>query len=421
MGDAAVIGAGVLGLAVAQRLRERGEHVTVFESAAQPGGRTTSWTLGDPMWDRHHHVILPTDSRTMVLLRSLGLDREIRWSPASWGFYGGPQLGLRPLSTARDLLRLPMLGALDKVRVAATTLSGSRRATNEALEGRSARAWLLGRDGRRTFERLWRPLLEARLGGDWRYASASFVAASMGRVHAMRRAGRVGLPAGGYGRLFDRFASSISDAGVKIDYGRPVVRIRPTGRGLEVYLDDGVATFDRVVVTTSAPLAADMCPEVSPGELERLRSVRYVGAVTASLVLPRRLSPYFQTMVGDDSTAPLGSIVETTPFGDRQDAVVHLSAYAPADDPLFDEPDAAVMARLLDHLRVIHPHFDDGEVVGSRVARARHALAVPTLDYSRSMPRTTTTIPGLQLIGSANLPTGSANLNAVLGLLEELR
>ena len=37
------------------------------------------------------------------------------------------------------------------------------------------------------------------------------------------------------------------------------------------------------------------------------------------------------------------------------------------------------------------------------------------------MPRTTTTIPGLQLIGSANLATGSADVNATLGLLEELR
>ena len=149
----------------------------------------------------------------------------------------------------------------------------------------------------------------------------------VGSTRCDERAGSGSRP-GGYGRLFDRFASSIGDAGVKIDYGTPVVSVRPTGRGLEVDLDDGVATFDRVVVTTSAPRAADLCPEASPVELERLRSVRYVGVVTASLVLPRRLSPFFQTLVGD-STAPLGSIVETTPLGDRQDAVVHLSAYAP--------------------------------------------------------------------------------------------
>ena len=58
MGDAAVIGAGVVGLAVAQRLRERGEVVTVFEAAGEPDGRTGPWTLGDPVWDRHQ----PTSS-----------------------------------------------------------------------------------------------------------------------------------------------------------------------------------------------------------------------------------------------------------------------------------------------------------------------------------------------------------------------
>jgi hypothetical protein len=37
------------------------------------------------------------------------------------------------------------------------------------------------------------------------------------------------------------------------------------------------------------------------------------------------------------------------------------------------------------------------------------------------MPRTTTSIPGLQTIGSANLPFENFNVNDSLGLLQELR
>jgi hypothetical protein len=37
------------------------------------------------------------------------------------------------------------------------------------------------------------------------------------------------------------------------------------------------------------------------------------------------------------------------------------------------------------------------------------------------MPSTTTSIPGLQLIGSANLPFATLNVNDTLSLVEKLR
>jgi hypothetical protein len=37
------------------------------------------------------------------------------------------------------------------------------------------------------------------------------------------------------------------------------------------------------------------------------------------------------------------------------------------------------------------------------------------------MPPTTTSVPGLQLIGSANLPFATLNVNDLLTLLQELR
>ncbi|HWC69399.1 MAG TPA: FAD-dependent oxidoreductase, partial [Acidimicrobiales bacterium] len=64
MVTSAVIGGGVLGLAVAARLRERGQEVTVFEAAPQLGGLAGAWQVGDVVWDRHYHVTLASDART---------------------------------------------------------------------------------------------------------------------------------------------------------------------------------------------------------------------------------------------------------------------------------------------------------------------------------------------------------------------
>lgn len=420
MADAAVIGAGLLGLAVAQRLRERGDDVTVFEAAPHPGGLAAAWEQGDLTWDRHYHVILPTDSRTMVLLRSLDLDREVRWSAARWGIYLGPGTGLRPFTTTRDLIGLPMLTRLDRTRIAVAGLTAARRGGWESMEERSARAWLVRRSGRRAFDGFWRPLLEAKLGTEWPHASAAFVAASMRRAYVSRQVDRIGVLRGGYRCLLDRLVESLSDSGVKVEIGAPVRSVVPAAGGLDVRLDDASATFDRVVVTTAAPLAATMCPALSDRELERLRAVRYIGVVCPSLLLPYRLSPYLQTYVGD-RTSPFSTIVETSPFADGRRSVVYLPAYAPAGDPLFELPDDEVRDRFVDHLRTIHPGLRVGDVEACRISRVRQVFAIPTVGYSRTMPRTTTTIPGLQTIGSANLPFVNFNVNDALGLLQELR
>ena len=52
-------------------------------------------------------------------------------------------------------------------------------------------------------------------------------------------------------------------------------------------------------MTTSAPLAAELCPGSRTAEHERLRAVRYVGVVCASFLVSRTALPYFMTYVAD--------------------------------------------------------------------------------------------------------------------------
>ncbi len=81
----------------------------------------------------------------------------------------------------------------------------------------------------------------------------------------------------------------------------------------------------------------------------------------------------------------------------------------------------AVQAEFLPYLQALHPQVRAEDVAAFRVSRVRRVFAVPTLGYSASMPPTTTSIPGLQLIGSANLPFATLNVNDTLSLVEKLR
>ena len=437
MADSAVIGAGVLGLAIAHRLKARGDNVTVFEASPNLGGLASAWQLGDVTWDRHYHVTLASDANTRAMLRAIGLEDELTWVQTQSGFYAGPEVGLRPFSDAVDFLRLPTLNLVDKGRLGATILAGARQPDGEKMEQIPVQDWLTKWSGKRTFERFWLPLLRAKLGDEWRYASAAFIWATIQRLYAARRSGlkveQFGyVQGGGYARIFDVFERHLTSAGVKINAGVAVREVRQVpeaeggdgGHRLELLMDDGAATFDNVVVTTASTLAADLCPGLTDAEQERLRAVRYMGVICASLLLPEKLSPYYLTYLTDPAS-PFTAVVEMTSFVDPAEVggwtLVYLPKYTPPDDPLFDADDAAVQAEFLPYLQGLHPHVRTEDVAAFRVSRVRRVFAVPTLGYSASMPPTTTSIPGLQLIGSANLPFATLNVNDTLSLVEKLR
>ncbi len=68
-----IIGGGLMGLALAERLGSAGHRVTVYERAEQPGGLATWHDFGPFTWDRFYHVILPSDTALVEFIRRIGL------------------------------------------------------------------------------------------------------------------------------------------------------------------------------------------------------------------------------------------------------------------------------------------------------------------------------------------------------------
>ena len=95
-----IIGGGLMGLALADRLGSAGHRVTVYERAVQPGGLATWHDFGAFTWDRFYHVILPTDSALVEFMRRIGLGDRLRWRPTQTGFY--VDRAFHPLSSGLD-------------------------------------------------------------------------------------------------------------------------------------------------------------------------------------------------------------------------------------------------------------------------------------------------------------------------------
>ncbi|MBD5636110.1 MAG: NAD(P)/FAD-dependent oxidoreductase [Candidatus Eremiobacteraeota bacterium] len=425
----AVIGGGLLGMTLALRLAQRGSAVSLFESEAELGGLAAPWTFGGVTWDRHYHVTLYSDAHLRSLLRDLDLEAGMSWTSVGTGFFTDGRF--YPMNGALDFLRFPALGSIDKLRLALTIALGSRITDPIPLENVTVEAWLTKWSGRRTFERIWRPLLRAKLGERYRDASAAFIWAIIVRLYAARRAGlgaeRFGYVPGGYARIIAALQAKLASAGVEIRTGtavRRVVRAAPgtaPGLAVEVEGDAPVADFDRVVLTVPAPQAAALAPGLGPIERERLTSKVYGGIVCASLLLDEPLGPYYVTNLIDD-WVPFTGVIDMSSVVDRSSwngrALVYLPKYVRPDDPLFEASDEAIEESFLGALERMYPNFTRARVHAFRISRVRYVFPIATLGYSRSLPAIETSLPGLYTLNSAQIVNGTLNVNETLALVD---
>ena len=170
-----IVGGGILGMTLALRLAKHGQCVTLFEGASQLGGLASTWQLGDIVWDRHYHVTLLSDTYLRKLLAELGLEQDIQWVQTRTGFYTDGKL--YSMSNSLEFLRFPPLNLWNKCRLGATILHALRIKHWQALEEIPVEEWLRRWSGDRTTEKIWLPLLRAKLGENYRKASAAFLCA----------------------------------------------------------------------------------------------------------------------------------------------------------------------------------------------------------------------------------------------------
>ena len=275
----AIVGGGFLGMTLALRLAKQGKRVTLFEAAPSLGGLASAWQLGDVIWDRHYHVTLFSDSFVRSLLRELGLEEQMRWAKTRTAFYADAEL--HSMSNLLEFMRFPVLNLTDKIRLGATILRASRIKNSRSLEGIRVKEWLEKWSGRRTTEKIWLPLLRAKLGDSHEETSAAFIWASIARMHAARRTRSktelFGYIPGGYARIIERFAEVLKTEQVDCELGRPVTEIVGTVDGkIEIRVQgESPQTFDEVIVTAAAPAVVRACPQLTAAEKHEWQQIRY--------------------------------------------------------------------------------------------------------------------------------------------------
>jgi protoporphyrinogen oxidase len=422
----AVVGGGMLGLYAASELRKRGFDVTVFERAPEIGGLTSAWQIGDVTWDRYYHVTLLSDTTLRDLLDQLGLEKEIEWCQTRTGFYANGKL--HSLSSSFEFLKFPVLNLWQKFRLGSTIFFASKIRNWRALESITVESWLRRMSGNSTFERVWLPLLKAKLGPAYTRTSAAFIWAYIDRMYKARRTGMkremFGYVPGGYAVVLKRLYQHLVEQGVRIQTSAAIKSIakQPDGQFAVAFGHDQSAKFDRVIVTSPTHIAADICHDLTDREREQLRRVEYLGVICTSLLLDKPLGGYYVTNIIDD-WVPLTGIIEMgsilPPEKLNGNYLVYLPQYMLSTDSRFEETDEQIHARCLDTLEKMYPDFKATQVRAIQTARAKLVMSIPTIDYSQNLPPVIVNEPGLYLLNSAQIVQGTLNVNETLELAKK--
>ncbi len=418
----AIVGSGFLGLTLAFRLADAGEKVTVFESAAEIGGLASAWQIGDVIWDRHYHVTLLSDSFTRRIVGEIGLGDDFNWVETKTGFYTGGRLV--SMSNAIEFLKFPPLGLFSKLRLGATIFYASRVRDWKALEKISVESWLTKLSGKKTFERIWKPLLKAKLGEAYRETSAAFIWATIQRMYAARNSGMkkemFGYVRGGYARVLARFEEVLRKKGVDIRLNTKVEKIEKTAEEKFELSVAGADLFDSVILTCPADVAAKSVSQLTDAEKTSLKNIRYQGIVCASVLMRNSLSPFYVTNIIEET--PFTGIIEMSALVDKEEfggnALVYLPKYVEPDDALFEKSDEEIEKNFLDALEKMYPQFSRADVVTFKVSRVRKVFPLPVLSYSEKLPSMRTSIDGLYIVNSTHIVNGTLNVNETVQLAE---
>lgn len=414
-----IVGGGLMGLALAESLAASGHRVSVYESAPQPGGLSTWHDFGPFVWDRFYHVILPSDKSLVEFIRRLGLGDRLRWRATRTGYYVDRQF--YSLSSGLDFLRFPLLGLWSKFRLAATILYCSRITDWRRLEHIPVEDFLVRHSGRTTFEKMWKPLLLAKLGEHYRRVSAVFIWTYVKRLFSARdstaQKEQLGYVSGGYRTVFDRLLHRISENNGLVRTGIDVQSVRAgASTGLEVAAGGATDTFDKVIFTGPVnSLRRVVDPQLV--QVPPPADIEYLGVICMVLVTRKPIVPYYVLNVADELIPFTGVIGMSSLVATEETAglfLTYLPKYVLSDDPIFRRSDVDIKTEFMRGFRRMFPDFSDGDIVGVHINRALKVQPLQVLSYSTLVQMPRTLHADFYVVNSAQFVNNTLNNNEVI-------
>jgi protoporphyrinogen oxidase len=353
------------------------------------------------------------------------VEKEIEWVETKTGFYMNGKL--YSMSDTVEFLKFPTLNLIDKFRLGLTILAASKIKDWRRLEKIPVTEWLQKWSGKNTYEKIWQPLLRAKLGESYKKTSAVFIWATIQRLYGARKSGlkkeMFGFVRGGYKRVIEEFKTTLLQEGVVIKTNHTVKQI--TNRADKkpcVILENGSETsFDEVIVTLPSSVASSLCSQLTTAETAALNNVEYLGVICMAVLMHKPISNFYITNI-TDSTVPFTGLIEMSALVDKKylngNALLYLPKYVEQNDPLFAKSDEEIKEYFLASLEKMYPGIGKYNIKFAGVARAKHVITVAQLNYSEKLPGIKTSMPGVYIVNTSHIKDGTLNVNETIAVAE---
>lgn len=421
-----ILGGGMMGIDLALKIKEAGYDVTILEAAPSIGGLTDSAKFGIYKWDKFYHVILPDDKYTIKMISNLGLKNEIIWEETKTGFYSNG--GYYSLSNIVDFLKFPVVSLIDKFRLGLTILVGAYLKDYEKLEKIPVTEWLKKWSGERTFNKIWLPLLKSKLGEDYKKTSAAFICSTIKRLYGARKEGTkkelFGYVKGGYSVILKNLNAKIIKENIIVKTDAKVELIKENDdKTIRARTKTAEYEFDYFISTIPSFITASICPGLTKIELDKLKEINYLGVICTSVLLKKKLTDYYVINITDDNFVPFTGVIEMTALVNKDffngNSLVYLPKYVNSKDSILNADDDTIAVNFLANLRKMQPTIKREDILHTQVARAKHVIAIPEMDYSKKIPSWNTTIENFFIINSSFIYDGTLNVNETLKVADK--
>jgi protoporphyrinogen oxidase len=331
------------------------------------------------------------------------------------------------MSDTIEFLKFPTLNLFDKFRLGLTILVASRIKNWKRLEQIPVTTWLKKWSGKRTFNKIWLPLLQAKLGESYQKTSAVFIWATIQRLYGARRSGlkkeMFGFVKGGYKQVIEAFKQTLINEAVIIKTNSIAREIKTSANGKPSisFTDNTTEEFDEVISTLPSSISAKLCTGLLPEEVKRLNDVEYLGVICVAVLLDKSISDFYVTNI-TDSRFPFTGVIEMSALVDKEylggNALVYLPKYVDSNDKMFNQTDEEIREYFISNFKAMYPWLTDSNIKFAGVAKAKHVITVAQLGYSGKLQNVKTSVPGVYIINTSHILDGTLNVNETVRVAE---
>jgi protoporphyrinogen oxidase len=185
--------------------------------------------------------------------------------------------------------------------------------------------------------------------------------------------------------------------------------------------DQSEVIHEKVISTLASHISAGLSSGISEEEKKKHQAIRYLGVICTTLLLNRKISPYYVTNITESDT-PFTGVIEMTalinPEQIKGHHLIYLPKYINSNDPLLNEPDDKLSETFLNDFLKMYPDVQPNNILFCGVSKARNVFSLPTINYSENLPGIKTSVKNYFIVNSAQIINGTLNVNETIQVAE---